>query len=126
MVDVAKYILSLKSSTTSPSAQFDLYDDCSKKKRKLNGATPPNGPCEVGFPSSNRKDDGSTSSEWKKALQISDISFSVPQRKKLSLEIGASKSEGIRAVNPKTQAIEFSVSWRDIGEFSSRCLHLAL
>ncbi|KAL9111190.1 MAG: hypothetical protein Q9187_007948 [Circinaria calcarea] len=115
MVDVAKYILSLKSSTTSTSAQFDVYEDCSKsKKRKLNGASPPNGPSDEGLLSRNAKDEGSRSSEWKIAFQILDISFLVPQRKKLSLEIGVLKSEGIRALNPKTQAIEFSVSWKDI------------
>ena len=122
MVDVAKYIISLTSGTPPISAQID---NSPTKKRKLNGEHPANGAGDGGG-SRNGEDGGHMSSEWKKCLRIPDISFSVPQRKKLSLEIGALKSDGIRAVNPKTQVIEFSVSWKDIGEFSSWWLQLAV
>ncbi|KAI9854980.1 MAG: hypothetical protein M1824_006489 [Vezdaea acicularis] len=42
---------------------------------------------------------------------IPDLSFSIPQRKKLTLEF---TDNGVRAKNPSTQGIEFGVSWGDI------------
>lgn len=123
MVDIAGYITDLKSGTASTSAR---PENSPTKKRKLNGEHPVNVAGDERVLSRNKEDGGHMSSEWKDALQIPDISFSAPQRKKLSLEIGALKSEGIRAKNPKTQAIEFSVPWKDIGEFSTRYLQLAV
>lgn len=123
MVEIAEYIIDLKSGTASTSAQTG---NSPTKKRKLNGEHPTNGAGDEGVLSRNGKDEGHVDSEWKNALQIPDISFSVPQRKKLSLEIGALKSEGIRAVNPKSQAVEFSVPWKDVGEFSLQSLQLVV
>lgn len=43
-----------------------------------------------------------------------DVSFSVPQRKKLRLEWLDAPSGGIRAANPTSGDLEFGVSWSDI------------
>lgn len=53
------------------------------------------------------------------AWKAQDVSFSIPQRKKLHMEIikdgpkGA--SGGIRGVNTTSGAVEFGVSWKDVG-----------
>lgn len=54
--------------------------------------------------------------DWntKTCSSITEISFSIPQRKKLTLEIGSLKSQGVRARNPSTGAVEFGVSYQDI------------
>lgn len=54
--------------------------------------------------------------DWntKTCSSINELSFSIPQRKKLTLEIGSLKSQGVRARNPSTGAVEFGVSYQDI------------
>jgi len=52
---------------------------------------------------------------------VKDISFSVPLRKKLTLEIvGGDKARGsaggIRAVNPSSGDVELGLAWSDIGK----------
>ena len=54
------------------------------------------------------------SATWSSVPPI-ETSFSVPQRKKLLLQISTKPSEGIRALNPGTKAKEFGIPWRDIG-----------
>jgi len=39
------------------------------------------------------------------------MSFLVPQRKKLTLEISPRSDEGLRARNPATGAVEFGIAW---------------
>ena len=70
------------------------------KRRKLNEET--------------QKGPSSLDGAWSSTL-FESVSFSVPQRKKLSLEISAKKSEGVRAVNPATKRTEFGVPWNDAG-----------
>ena len=104
MIDIATYILTLYQTTGTESTVPP------SKKRRLNGDSDAN---ERKTTSNN---DEPTSSQWHNAFRISDISFSIPQRKKLSLEISAERKEGIRAVNPKTETEEFSIPWIDIGK----------
>jgi len=55
----------------------------------------------------------------KAAQSVPDVSFSVPQRKKLKLEWLAAGKEpaagGIRAVAPSDGSVEFGIAWDDIG-----------
>ena len=71
--------------------------------------------------------------DWEKAkayFSVKEASFSVPQRKKLTLELSPERSDscdagdaemdaegkgGVRAVNPTTGEVEFGVAWKDIG-----------
>lgn len=55
---------------------------------------------------------------WKQGFwgAIPDISFSIPQRKKLRMEVGFSAEQGLRARNVATDEIEFAVRWKDIRE----------
>lgn len=64
--------------------------------------------------------DGSMYVDWASDSHsvIKDISFSIPQRKKLTLEIGKREDQGLRARNPPTGEVEFVVSWKDIRECS--------
>lgn len=56
---------------------------------------------------------------WKQSSwgALPDISFSIPQRKKLRLEIGFLPEQGLRARNTASDEIEFAVHWKDIREF---------
>jgi hypothetical protein len=58
---------------------------------------------------------GAMSSAWS-SEPIAGISFSVPQRKKLLLQISSQKTEGIRALHPATKELEFGIPWKDIGQ----------
>lgn len=53
---------------------------------------------------------------WKQGFwgAIPDISFSIPQRKKLRIEIGFLAEQGLRMRNIATDEIEFAVRWKDI------------
>ena len=44
---------------------------------------------------------------------IREISFSIPQRKKLTLELGKS-NQGLRAINPSTGEPEFQIRWSNV------------
>lgn len=54
------------------------------------------------------------STSWEKGTYctITDVSFSIPQRKKLALELGQSK-QGLRATNA-SGGVEFGVSWASV------------
>ena len=52
--------------------------------------------------------------EWS-SIATTEVSFSVPQRKKLLLQISPRKFEGIRALNPINKQKEFGIPWKDIG-----------
>lgn len=54
---------------------------------------------------------------------VNDLSFSIPQRKKLSLEIGHLETQGLRARNPASGDIEFELSWKDIRKSLSSCVY---
>ena len=110
MIDVAKYIIELRKATGLE--ENIKSDDQPAKKRKLNGNHSVNGKEEV-----IEKDDGDhINSPWHNSFLLPDISFVVPQRKKLSLELGSLPSEGIRAVAQKDSIPEFFIQWTDIGE----------
>lgn len=56
--------------------------------------------------------------DWKSNTfnSIKDVSFLIPLRKKLTLEIGNLKDQGVRARNPSSGDVEFGVSYKDIRE----------
>ena len=83
----------------------------STKKRKLDD----NGVKVNGHTQS--AEDSSMDGSWTTA-PIEGISFSVPQRKKLLLQISPKKNEGIRALNPGTKQKEFGIPWKQIGRVS--------
>lgn len=62
------------------------------------------------------EDQGQSHENWKSGsyCTIQDVSFSIPQRKKLTLEIGNSASQGVRGRNPSSNDVEFTVKWTDI------------
>jgi len=76
---------------------------------------------------------GSTSITWttdgETSFEAAEISFAVPIRKKLTLELVGTAEEGsnggIRGVNPATGQFEVGMSYSDIGEQrpSSKPLH---
>ncbi|MCJ1433595.1 hypothetical protein MMC27_002958 [Xylographa pallens] len=82
------------------------------KRRKLNGTD--SRETENGLP--NRPN--GTKSETMKAdwplVPAIEASFSVPQRKKLLLQVSRNRSEGIRALNPGNRQVEFGLRWKDI------------
>ena len=56
-----------------------------------------------------------TDSHWKSASYstVKELSFTIPQRKKLTLEIGDGTA-GLRGQNPATGEVEFATKWEDI------------
>lgn len=51
---------------------------------------------------------------------IKDLSFSIPQRKKLNLDIGHLENQGLRARNSTNGDVEFALGWKHIRK-SSQC-----
>ena len=105
--DVSSYIRELQSRSAEVVA-----NGSSPKKRKLNGDET-NGHEETAR--KNGADTGILNAGWT-TEPIEGISFSIPQRKKLLLQVSPEKKEGIRALNPGTKSKEFGVLWKDIGE----------
>ena len=102
--NIARYIVELKDDSGH-----------SAKRRKI----------ETDLPERNgdhraRKVDGSGASSqeisgtWPVALNLPDISFSAPQRKKYTLQIGRRAHEGVRANQPSTGTTEFGISWKEL------------
>lgn len=59
-----------------------------------------------------------SSTQWLHApytLQVPEVSFSTPIRKKLTVEFVADHDGGIRGIDPKTGSVEASMAWADIG-----------
>ena len=76
------------------------------KKRKLNDNLPIN--------SRGGAEGGSIHGAWS-AETFDGVSFSVPQRKKLNLQVSANrKTEGIRAVAPGSSEPEFGLPWSEV------------
>jgi hypothetical protein len=105
--DLSNYVLALKQVQVTPSEPTTVPQS---KKRKLEETVAANGSAAGWADRSVRAD-----------FTAPDISFSVPQRKKLRLEWVASSSGdpqkgGIRAVDAGGD-IEFGVAWKDIGMF---------
>ena len=101
--EVAAYILELKT------ARSGIEEEPATKKRKLNEELQVNGK------TSKAGNDATILNESWSGQVFEGISFSVPQRKKLFLEISSKRSEGIRALNPSTKETEFGIPWKEIG-----------
>lgn len=101
--DISTYILNQTSQISTEPAS---------KKRKLdysNGAQ--NGAAGGGLFSAEHK-------AWR---SYPGVSFSLPQRKKFTLELVLNKKEGgIRGVGADGK-VEFGIAWKDVGEPLSRC-----
>jgi len=109
-----------------------LQHEIKDLKRKL-GDTSTNGihPPEDGPPSKKRKfperngqqQNGGGSSPhmaWRTAnasFVAKEISFSVPVRKKLTLEVIEGVEGGMRGVNTTSGDMEVGMAWKDVGEF---------
>ena len=110
MVDIAQHIINLRKTPGSESIESA---DPPTKKRRLNGSHIGNDEegsiGDVG-------DEDRLISKWQNSFLLPDVSFVVPQRKKLSLELGSLENEGIRAVTPKDNTPEFSIPWTNIGK----------
>jgi hypothetical protein len=105
---ISEYVIELRNKSSATGAE-----EPAAKKRRLNG-NDANGPGQ-GLPvRSNGAEPESMNATWSTATPI-EASFSVPQRKKLLLQISSKTSEGIRALNPGTKEKEFGIPWRDIG-----------
>ncbi|MCJ1352039.1 MAG: hypothetical protein MMC33_002023 [Icmadophila ericetorum] len=104
--DIARYIIELKEQVPSNDAETT---GSPAKKRKLEGDDSRGAAILNQNGSAPRVD-----APWSNPFTAPDVSFLVPQRKKLNLEIGLQGNEGIRAVNPKTQDSEFYAPWSDI------------
>lgn len=92
--DIALYILNVKPPNKNPDR-----DNPSKKRKLDNGH---NGMAEV-------------TSSWDTASYstIKELSFTIPQRKKLHLDIGDAAA-GLRCRNPTTNEVECTIRWGDI------------
>ena len=61
-----------------------------------------------------------TSAATKAWRQYPGVSFSMPQRKKHTLELVEGKDGGVRAVGADG-SVEFGIAWRDVGAL---CMHV--
>ena len=93
--DIAQYIVDLHGSSQLPEGQ-------PSKKRKLDNGV-------------NGREEIITSWRPGSFSTIKELSFTVPQRKKLTLCIGDT-STGLRATNPTSSESEFEVNWRDVSQ----------
>lgn len=89
----------------------DLFHDITTYISTLTGSTQTNG---HGPPSKKRKleDEASTADTYD---SIADVSFSIPQRKKLKLEMGRNRETGaIRGTSAATGETEFGIRYSDV------------
>ncbi|MCJ1380582.1 hypothetical protein MMC17_003690 [Xylographa soralifera] len=77
------------------------------KRRKLNGES------DNGLLNRPGTKSETMEADWPLVPAI-EASFSVPQRKKLLLQVSRNSSEGIRALNPSSRQVEFGVRWKNI------------
>lgn len=111
-IDIAEFILEKRNHPEAEGSKHGYGDDVqgAKKKRKLDALKDSGGGGGGGSVMFEAWKEGS----W---AAIKDISFSIPQRKKLSLEIGFLPEQGLRGRNVASDEIEFAVRWKDIREF---------
>ena len=104
--EIATYIRTLQSPTST-----DGHAPVSKK-RKLDG----NGDTSQEKEQDTKDGNGVNDGHWANGSYsvIKEIPFSVPQRKKLTLELGNQPNQGLRASNPSTGEPEFQVQWSDV------------
>lgn len=108
--DIAKYTYSIQASkldlshpATAPSEEVVNEGPAVKKRKLLNGDAPP--------PKAPELSAGLTS-DAPLQFYIQDVSFSVPQRKKLTLELTADGY--LRARNQTSKEVEFGLSLQQI------------
>lgn len=97
----------------------DLFRDVSQYIISLRGLSPLQGD----QPSKKRKFDSGVNGTddqyhiWKSGAYstIKELSFTIPQRKKLSLDIG-NATTGLRVKNTTTDEVEFAVNWQDVAQ----------
>ncbi|MCJ1403479.1 hypothetical protein MMC11_006702 [Xylographa trunciseda] len=106
--DISNYVCELQ-----VKAGAGLYvEEPVTKRRKLNGSE--SRETGNGLPNrSNGTIPKTMEADWPSVPAI-ETSFSVPQRKKLLLQVSRNSSEGIRALNPGTRQVEFGLRWSDI------------
>ena len=88
--DLAHYVQDIRHASTQ---SLKVQDELPSKKRKLEHR-----PIDT--------------EGWNKenVCEVAEVSFSIPQRKKLKLSINKSASAGLRAINPSSTS-EFAVNW---------------
>ena len=106
-VDIATFIQDLdtgKSHSTSVGQ--------TSKKRKLEGSQDD----ELGNIVLN-----SDAKKWDKGTYstIKDLSFQIPLRKKLTLEVGLDQNQGLRLRDPLSGSVELDLLWEGVGEFQN-------
>lgn len=107
--DIARYTSSLlarKNPVIQP-VQATAEDGPAAKKRKL----------EKGDATGNAQAAGDLKAELPLQFYMPDVSFAIPQRKKLTLEFTAERGF-LRARNQTSKEIEFGVSWDKIRTIS--------
>ena len=112
MREIASYVATLRQEIgerAPDSAGDSLVEGSQSKKRKLDDLK--NGKSELSRGRTQANLDG----EWKCSVQFADVSFTIPQRKKMTLEIGMGKHEGVRAVNVATRSPEAAVPYSEVG-----------
>ena len=108
--DISSFVRELQDRLAATGAEENAPD---AKRRKLNGNEANEN--DHGLPNrSNGAQSERMKAEWS-SVPVVETSFSVPQRKKLLLQISRNNSEGIRALNPATKGLEFGTPWKDIG-----------
>lgn len=103
LLDVARYITG-RSTTHHPPINGDGPQS---KKRKLD---------EPVHPTTTATTSAGSWQTQKPFCVVTDVSFSVPQRKKYTVEfVGDGNAGGLRVTDPKTSKVEYGVDWTDIG-----------
>lgn len=107
--DIAKYTYNLQASKPdlshpAPTAEVVTEGPAVKKRKLLNGDAPPKAP----------EPSAGLTSDAPLQFYIQDVSFSVPQRKKLTLELTAGGY--LRARNQTSKEVEFGVALSQIRE----------
>lgn len=102
-VDIARFVQDVSSvgtAQTQPNGDGQI-----SKKRKL----------EVSL-GAETQGQGASHQTWRSGSYsiIKDLSFSIPQRKKLNLDIGHLENQGLRARNTTTGDVEFLLTWKEI------------
>ncbi|KAI9766286.1 MAG: hypothetical protein M1835_007216, partial [Candelina submexicana] len=107
---IAEYTIELKRGNSAVATLNPKVKDDgpASKKRRLDAQ---NGDGGIGH--------DAASEPWREGSDyyaMGDIAFTVPQRKKLSLELGNSTATegGLRARNPSSGELEFGIAWEDI------------
>ena len=103
--DIAGFIQEL--TIRDESTQVNGFEAFSSKKRKVQG-----------LQYHDSSDAQFSNLEWPSGsfVSVKDLSFSIPQRKKFTLEIGKNKTQGLLIKHPANNDIEFSIKWELVGE----------